>query len=189
MLLDQAKYGNDEEEADEMYKMVHNHVCIETQSISEKVGLDNYLVVNINNSANTIFGKFTAASADGRLAYTSLANGNTPHMGMDKNGATALLNSIAKPATHIHAGASQNIKISREMLKNYRQQTIALIDTYFSIGGAQLMITAVNRGDLERAMLHPDEFPNLLVRVGGFSARFIELEKDIQQEIINRTLY
>ncbi|MCF8226405.1 MAG: hypothetical protein K9J30_11065 [Bacteroidales bacterium] len=188
-LLEQPKYGNDNDEADEMLKRVHDHVCFATMKEATKVGLDSYLVVNINNSANTIFGRYTAASADGRLAYTSLANGNTPHMGMDKNGATALLNSIAKPRTDIHAGASQNFKISREMLTKFREQTEVLITTYFKKGGAQLMITAVNKGDLERAMIHPEEYPNLLVRVGGFSARFVELEKDIQVEILNRTLY
>ncbi len=189
LLLDQPKYGNDLDEADDMLIKVHEHACLATKAEAKKVGLDSYLVVNINNSANTIFGKFTTASADGRLAFTSLANGNTPQMGMDKQGATALLNSIAKPATDIHAGASQNFKLSREMLNKYRNQTIALIDTYFAIGGAQLMITAVNKGDLEQAMIHPEEYPNLLVRVGGFSARFVELDRDIQLEILNRTLY
>ena len=188
-LLDQPKYGNDIDEADEMLVKVHDHVCLATMAQAEKVGLDSYLVVNINNSANTIFGKYTAASADGRLAGTSLANGNTPHMGMDQNGATALLNSIVKPSTRFHAGASQNFKLSREMLAKYRDQTVDLIDTYFAKGGAQLMITAVNRGDLEKAMEHPEAYPNLLVRVGGFSARFVELDREIQLEILQRTLY
>lgn len=188
-LIKQPKYGNDDDEADEMMKQVHNHVCNFTKNEAKKVGLDSYLVVNINNSANTIFGRFTAASADGRRAYTSLANGNTPQMGMDKNGITALLNSMTKPATDIHAGASQNLKISRQMLTTYRSRTEAMLKTYFEKGGAQLMITSVNKGDLERAMQHPEEYPNLLVRVGGFSARFVELEHDIQLEILNRTLY
>ena len=51
------------------------------------------------------------------------------------------------------------------------------------------MITVVGRKDLENALAHPDEYRNLLVRVGGFSARFVELESDVQQEILSRTLY
>ena len=188
-LLSAPKYGNDDKEADDMMMKVHNHVCLYTMEKAKEVGLDSYLVVNINNSANTIFGKYTAASADGRLKGTPLANGNTPHMGMDTNGPTALLNSIAKPRTDIHAGASQNLKLTRVMFSRYRKQTEALIQSHFISGGAQLMITAVNKGDLERAMIHPEEYPNLLVRVGGFSARFVELEPAIQLEIINRTLY
>lgn len=188
-LLDQPKYGNDEDEADAMMVKVHAHVCMAAIREAKNVGLDSYLVVNINNDANTTLGKYTAASADGRLAYTSMANGNTPTMGMDTQGATALLNSLRKPRTDIHAGATQNFKLSREQLTRFRQQTIQLIDTYFKEGGAQIMITAVNKGDLEDAMEHPEQYPNLLVRVGGFSARFVELPREVQLEILNRTLY
>ncbi len=188
-LLDQPKYGNDDEEADAMMVRVHDHACHAAIRAGREVGLDSYLVVNINNDANTTLGKFTAASADGRSAYSSMANGNTPTMGMDRNGATALLNSLVKPSTRIHAGATQNFKLSREMLERYRDQTVQMIDTYFDNGGAQLMITAVNKGDLEDAMVHPGKYPNLLVRVGGFSARFVELSREVQMEILERTLY
>lgn len=51
------------------------------------------------------------------------------------------------------------------------------------------MITVLNRGDLERAMEEPDKYQNLIVRVGGFSARFVELSKDDQKELLSRTLY
>ncbi len=187
--LDVPKYGNDEDESDAMMKKVHEDVCIMTMKMAEKVGLDSYLVVNINNNANTILGRYTSASADGRLSRTPMANGNTPSPGMDRNGATALLNSLVKMRPDIHAGASQNIKFSREMLNHYLPMTKALIETYFNQGGAQLMLTVVGKEDLEKAMREPQNYPNLLVRVGGFSARFIELEKDVQMEILQRTLY
>jgi pyruvate-formate lyase len=51
------------------------------------------------------------------------------------------------------------------------------------------MITVVSRGDLEKAMEHPEQFPNLIVRVGGFSARFVEFSREVQLDLINRTLY
>ncbi|HYW94604.1 MAG TPA: pyruvate formate lyase family protein, partial [Bacteroidales bacterium] len=187
--LDVPKYGNDEDQADAMMKRVHEDVCVMTMKMSEKAGLDSYLVVNINNNANTILGRFTSASADGRLSKTSMANGNTPSPGMDKNGATALLNSLVKMRSDIHAGASQNIKFSKEMLNRYLPMTKALIQTYFKQGGAQLMLTVVGKEDLEKAIQNPENYPNLLVRVGGFSARFVELEKDVQLEILQRTLY
>ncbi len=187
--LDIPKYGNDQDEADEMMRRVHEDVCIMTMKMAEKVGLDSYLVVNINNNANTTLGRYTSASADGRLSQTSMANGNTPSPGMDRNGATALLNSLVKMRTDIHAGASQNIKFSREMLNRYLPMTKALIETYFKQGGAQLMFTVVGKEDLEMAMKNPADYPSLLVRVGGFSARFVELEKEVQMEILQRTLY
>jgi pyruvate-formate lyase len=187
--LDIPKYGNDHPEADAMMSNVHEKACKISMKMAEKHGLDSYLVVNINNNANTTLGRFTLASADGRKSGSSMANGNTPSPGMDKNGATALLNSLVKMRTDIHAGASQNIKFSKEMLTSYMPMTKALIKTYFANGGAQLMITVVGRDDLEKALREPENYQNLLVRVGGFSARYVELERVVQLEILNRTLY
>ena len=64
-----------------------------------------------------------------------------------------------------------------------------LIRTYFEQGGTQAMISVVSKGDLEAAMAHPENYANLFVRVGGFSARFVRLERDVQLEILHRTLY
>ena len=50
------------------------------------------------------------------------------------------------------------------------------------------MISVVSKGELEDAYVHPEQYPNLLVRVGGFSARFVALEKDVQREVMSRTL-
>ena len=60
---------------------------------------------------------------------------------------------------------------------------------YFDQGGTQAMITVVSRGDLEAAMRDPDSYRHLFVRVGGFSARFVDLSRDVQLEILQRTLY
>ena len=66
---------------------------------------------------------------------------------------------------------------------------MGLLNTYFDNGGTQAMISVVNRNDLENALKHPELYPNLLVRVGGFTERFVSLAEDIQQEILSRTLY
>ena len=189
LLLNAPKYGNDLDLADEMYLSLHRYVGETTRSMAARFGLHSYLVVNINNSANTILGRKTAASADGRLAFTSMANGNAATPGMDKNGITAYLNSIAKPQPDIHAGYVQNLKFMPDLFKDHFDKVTALIDAYFKMGGTQLMINVVNNADLKRAMEHPEEFPNLIVRVGGFSARFIDLDRDVQLEILNRTVY
>jgi pyruvate-formate lyase len=183
------KYGNDIEEADDMLKKIHDHVCEFTRDQAAKVGLHSYLVVNINNHANTILGRKTHASADGRVAFAPMANANTPSSGQDKNGITAMLNSIVKPRTDIHAGAVQNIKFSKELFNDSRQVVKELLDTYFDQGGAQAMITVLGKDDLLNAMKHPEKYQNLMVRVGGFSARFVELDKDVQEEILTRTMY
>ncbi|HPG40138.1 MAG TPA: pyruvate formate lyase family protein [bacterium] len=188
-LLKAPKYGNDDAVADDMLVRVHEHVCNFTRQQKQKTALHSYLVVVINNWANTIFGRVTAASADGRRYGESLTNGNAPADGCDLNGATALLNSLVKPSPAIHAGAVQNLKFSREMFTDFRPQLEALLKAYFRQGGAQAMINVVNPGDLENAMREPEKYGHLFVRVGGFSARFVELPGQVQREIINRTLY
>ena len=188
-MLDAPKYGNDIKEADEMLLMVNDHVCNYTRDMAPKVGLHSYLVVIINNDANVTMGRCTAASPDGRFAKTFMANGNAATGGADKNGATSYLNSISKVNTHIFAGAVQNFKLSREMLTTYRPTTEAMLNVYWQRGGAQIMINCLNRNDLEQAMKFPEQYTNLIVRVGGFSARFVELHRDVQLEILSRTLY
>jgi pyruvate-formate lyase len=189
-LMTQApKYGNDDDRADDMLVAVHNHVCNAVRSQRERTPLHSYLVVIINNSANTLMGRWTAASADGRRAGTPMNNGNAPSSGNDRKGITALLNSIVKPSPAIHAGAVQNMKCSRELFTTRRKELEALLDTYFAKGGTQAMITVVSRGDLERAIQEPEQYQHIFVRVGGFSARFVDLPRDVQLEILNRTLY
>lgn len=184
-----AKFGNDDDEADGMVQQVHNHVCRVTMAQAEKVGLDSYLAVIINNWANSLFGKTTAASPDGRLAGETLANAINPSPGMDRNGITAVLNSLVKIDPAIHAGAVQNMKFSRSMFTRNRPKLEALLAGYFRQGGTQAMITVVSRGDLEAAMREPEKWGHLMVRVGGFSARFIDLPREAQLDMLHRTLY
>jgi pyruvate-formate lyase len=108
---------------------------------------------------------------------------------MDRNGITAFLNSISKLRTDHHAGAVQNMKFSKEFFTpRMRPKLDTLLNTYWANGGAQAMITVVSRGDLEAALREPEKYAGLIVRVGGWSARFVELEPDVQQEILSRTL-
>ncbi len=185
----EPKFGNDEPVADEMAQRVHDHVCRVTRRQAEKVGLDSYLVVIINNWANSIFGRTTGALPDGRMAGDPLANGVNPSQGMDRNGVTAFLNSLTKLDPRVHAGAVQNMKFSRDLFLNHRSEVEALFRGYFQSGGTQAMVTVLNRGDLEAAMREPEKWGHLMVRVGGFSARFIDLPKEAQVDVLRRTLY
>lgn len=188
-LLDAPKYGNDDTYADEMAVQFHTDICHIIRNCGKQAGLHSYLQVIINNHTNTIFGLNTGASPDGRPAYTFMANANNPTGGMDKKGITALLNSLVKLSPRYHAGAVQNMRFSKEMFGRLLPKTKGLLSGYFHNGGAQAMITVLNRGDLEQAMIYPEKYQNLIVRVGGFSARFVELSKDDQAELLSRTLY
>ncbi len=152
------------------------------------MGLDSYLVVLINNHANSVLGRHTGASADGRRAGEPMSNANNPTSGNDRSGVTAFLRSLVKLDPTIHAGAVQNMKFGKEMFGPRRAQMEALLGTYFDTGGAQAMITVVGRDDLEAAMREPEKWGHLMVRVGGFSARFVELSPTVQREILERTL-
>ncbi len=188
-LLTAPKYGNDDPSADGMAVRVHEHVCRVTAAQAVKVRLDSYLVVIINNWANALFGMTTGATPDGRLTGETLANGNNPHPGMDRNGATAFLKSMLKLDPSLHAGAVQNMKFSRSLLVEQRPILEALLNGYFKQGGAQAMLTILDRGDLEAAMREPEKWGHLMVRVGGFSARFIDLPRESQLDLLRRTLY
>lgn len=183
------KYGNDEEEADCMAVRLHEDICNMVRNEAVKVGLASYLIVIINNSMNTTFGLATGASADGRGANVYMANANNPMSGMDKKGVTAVLNSLVKLKVNRHAGSVQNMRFNPEMFGKNLPQLKGLLQGYFKNGGSQAMITVLNRGDLEAAMREPEKYRNLIVRVGGFSARFVNLDKEVQKELLARTLY
>jgi len=188
-LLACPKFGNADPEADEMADKLNRHVFRFTADQADKNGLASYLVVMINNDANSVLGMKTLATADGRKGFTYLSNGNGPMAGMDKCGITALLRSMASTDMAHTAGTSQNIKLSRELFFKNRAAIDGLIDAAFALGILSLNVSVMDKGDMERAMVHPDEYQHLFVRVGGFSARFTELMEETQRDVLNRTLY
>lgn len=189
LLKNAPKYGNDDPVADAMAAAVHEHICGTIRDQAERTDMHSYLAVLINNSGNTVLGKLTPASADGRMARAPLANANNPSGGSDRKGVTAMLNSLVKLTPTIHAGAVQNMKFSRELFTTRREQLEALLDTYWENGGTQAMITVVSRGDLENALKEPEKYHHIFVRVGGFTARFVRMDPDVQAEVLSRTLY
>ena len=183
------KYGNDDPAADAMLCAVSDHVALYTHAQAQRLGFDYFLIVNINNHMNVGLGAQTGASAEGRRSRAPLANGNTPTAGNDTQGVTAFLNSIIKPDVSLHAGYAHNMKFSTSTFRYERPKVEALLNTYFANGGAQAMITVVDRGEMEAALREPEKYRNLIVRVGGFSARFVELTPEIQRDLLARTLY
>lgn len=187
-LIEAPKYGNDLLYADEIAARLHEFVCNKVSEQADRLGFYSYNVVVINNQVNTEWGRKTSASADGRLSGVYMNNGNNPQGGADKNGPTAMLNSLVRLKTDIHAGSVQNMKFSRSLFAAKMENIKALLRTYFKKGGGQIMISVVSKGELEDAYENPEKYPNLLVRVGGFSAKFVNLDKDVQLEVISRTL-
>ena len=100
-----------------------------------------------------------------------------------------MLNSLAKFDAKYHGGSVQNIKFSPSMFNENRAVIKSLFKTYFAKGGCHLMVTVVDKGVLEDAVEHPENYPDLIVRVSGFSAVFVDLSPNIQQELLSRVLY
>lgn len=189
MCLECDKYGNDLDTADNMANDLYEYVSKGIRDRGIKKGMQYFLIVISNNSLNTEWGIKTAASPDGRLSGVFMNPANNPQGGADKNGPTAMLNSLCKFDAKYHAGSVQNIKFSTDMFNKNKPIIEALFKTYFNKGGCHLMVTVVDSNALENAMIHPEKYPNLIVRVAGYSAVFVNLDPSVQREILSRTLY
>jgi pyruvate-formate lyase len=188
-LVNCEKYGNDLDAVDQVANDFYEYVAKGIRDRGKKVAMDYYLIVISNNQLNTEWGRKTGASLDGRRNGMYMNPANNPQGGADKSGPTALLNSLSKFQAKYHGGSVQNIKFSPIMFNNNRDTIKSLFRTYFKKGGCQLMVTVVDKGTLEDAVVHPERYPNLIVRVSGFSAVFVNLEPDVQQELLSRNLY
>ena len=188
-ILDLPKYGNDEKEADDMADDLYEFVAKTTRQKGIDHGMDYFLIVISNNQTNTDWGHKTAASLDGRKAGVYMNPANNPQGGAAKSGPTAVLNSLSRFKAKYHGGSVQNIKFTPRMMHEDKEKVKILFDTYFKKGGCQLMVTVVDHGVLEDAQKHPENYPDLIVRVAGYSARFVDLTPDVQDELLSRALY
>lgn len=188
-LWDYDKYGNDLDEidalADDFFRFVANG--IRQRGIA--AGMQYYLIVISNNQLNTEWGRRTAASLDGRHAGTFMNPANNPQGGASRNGPTAVLNSLARFDAGLHGGSVQNIKFSRSFFNQNREKIKTMFKVYFQRGGCHVMVTVIDKGVLEKAVAHPEEYRDLIVRVSGFSAVFVNLEPDVQAELMSRVTY
>lgn len=183
------KYGNDLETADTMANDLYEFVAKGVRNRGIAIGMQYFLIVISNNQLNTEWGNRTAASPDGRLSCMYMNPANNPQGGANKSGPTAMLNSLAKFDAKYHGGSVQNIKFSPSMFNENRAVIKSLFKTYFAKGGCHLMVTVVDKGVLEDAVEHPENYPDLIVRVSGFSTVFVDLSPNIQQELLSRVLY
>jgi len=183
------KYGNDIEAADQMAQRVFNHIAQLARESGDEHGINKYDIVSVNNMTSAQWGVYCIASADGRGAGMAINNGNSPAIGADKSGPTALLNSMAKFDATKHAGVINSMRLTKELFRENFATIKALLRTFFQNGGTQLNLTVIGKGDLENALVEPEKYHDLIVRVGGFSARFVDLDLVTKREIVDRTTY
>lgn len=193
ILLNRApKYGNDIDEADDMTAYVGRLYC-DSVNCRTTVRGGRFRAGLFCLSSNTPLGRQVCALPSGRLSGTPLGDGGiSPKHGMDTHGPTAAARSVAK-VLHTQAlnGVNYNMKFLPSVLKTEedRQKLVDLIRTYFDLGGMHIQFNILTREKLLDAQAHPDRHRSLVVRVAGYSAFFVELDKDIQDEIISRTVH
>ena len=187
---DAPKYGNDMDEVDELVRYAAEFYCREVSKHTEwrggkfRPGL--YCV-----SANTPIGRNVGAMANGRKAATPLADrGISPKQGADQCGPTAVFMSASKLNLELVTnGVDLNMKLLPSMARTEEDRTklAQMIRGYFAAGGMHVQFNIISDDILRDAQLKPEEHQNLVVRVAGYSAFFVDLDVDIQNEIISRT--
>ena len=139
-----------------------------------------------------LFLMLQAATPDGRYTGDALKFGLGQSEGKDRNGLTALLNSIARVDPNaIGCGSTvANIMLDEQLIKNDTNfnKTADLLETYFKNGGVHFQLSYVSREDLLNAKKAPEKYKNLRVRVSGFSDYFVNLNEPLQDDIIRRTI-
>lgn len=160
-MLDLPKYGNDIDDVDRMVVKLQSDINQDIAAQAPLAGLDTNLSVIINNDQNTTLARWVGATPNGRKAGTPFANANNPEPGADKNGVTAMINSLLKMPQDNNAGTVQNFRFSKELFQASREKVLELIQNYFDRGGAQAMISVVGREDLKNALERPEDYRDL----------------------------
>lgn len=187
-LLEAPKYGNNDPFVDKYAVWFIDYLGSLFEKKKTRDGGGIYIAAAANVS-NISAGKIINATPDGRLRGEPLSDAASPTYGRDTRGATSTVNSVSKPDyTKVACGSVVNQKFSPSMFTpEKRKKLMALIKTYFKKGGQELQINATLRETLIDAIEHPEKYQNLVVRVSGFSAFYVTLEKDVQLDILNRT--
>lgn len=183
------KYGNDQDEVDAIAAQVSSMFVEEVMKASP---MENGRVLYPSIYSlwhQRELGKVCAASADGRKAGTPVSESQSPVYGSEKNGPTAALNSVAKLPLDLTPTGGINVKFQPKLfaMENGHLNLAALIEAFFQQGGMHMQINVISRETLEDAKINPQKHKNLLVRVVGYSAYFVTLSPEQQDEIIQRT--
>jgi len=183
------KYGNDIDEVDGIAAEIVNHFVNKIVSLR-----DNYLPIKFIPGIGTfedydLFGKMVGATPDGRKAWTGLAPNAGPVPGMDMNGPTALLHSYNKlEHSFLAAGAELDISMNAKDFKGEEglHRLMGFIKAFLKTDGTVLNIALNDVETLKKAQLYPEQYKDLRVRVGGWSAYFVLLDKRNQDHQIAR---
>jgi pyruvate-formate lyase len=189
MLLHRApKYGNDDETVDSLARETTKWIRKEVSRYSTYLGgaFHSGFFCWVMHER---LGRVTGASADGRHAGFPLGDGSGPAQGRERLGPTAAVLSATSwdHAPHL-GGIAVNLKFSRPRdAREFEQRLLDIAETYLQRGGFEIQVNVVDVKTLLAAQQHPEQYRDLVVRIGGYSDFFIGLSPEMQQEIILRT--
>jgi formate C-acetyltransferase len=180
------KFGNDIDYVDDLAREIFQFINDEAMKYFTPLGNRN-VASTCRSVSNITEGARTWATPDGRKAGMPFSNNIGPTDGLDVNGPIASINSLTKLDFNRHFGAIHNLYLVNVDDEEKIHKMIDLIDVFFSRGGYHVQINCQGKEVFIDAQKHPEKYRGLMVRVAGYVAYFVELPKELQDQIIGRT--
>ncbi|MCG6989030.1 MAG: glycyl radical protein [Gemmatimonadetes bacterium] len=182
------KFGNDDDRADDIMRRIYDSLFRTIDGRPNTRG-GHYHLNMLSTTCHVYFGTRVGATPDGRRARMPISDGTSPSQGADRRGPTAVCKSLGKMDQVKSGGTLLNQRFLPQVLEGDTgiDRLADLVRTYFRLGGHHIQFNVVDTETLRDAQRRPEEYRDLLVRVAGYSDYFVDIGRDLQEEIIART--